>query len=134
MKNFINEFKNFALRGNIVDMALGIIIGAAFGKLVTSLVQDVLMPPIGLLIGGLDFSDLSITLKSAQEGTAAVTLRYGVFINNVIDFLIIAFAIFLVIKAFNKLRESTEKKPEAKPVESKQEVLLREIRDILKSK
>ncbi|MGQ9798994.1 MAG: large-conductance mechanosensitive channel protein MscL [Ignavibacterium sp.] len=129
----LQEFKAFAMRGNVVDMAVGIIIGSAFGKIVSSLVADVIMPPIGLLLGGVDFSDLTITLKAAGEGQPAVMLKYGLFINTVIDFLIIAFAIFMVIKAMNSLKKKEEEKPAAPPEEPPADVkLLTEIRDLLK--
>lgn len=125
----LKEFKEFAIKGNMVDMAVGIIIGAAFGKMISSLVTDIIMPPIGVLIGGIDFSGLSITLKAATETSAAVTLNYGLFFNTVIDFLIIAFVIFIVIRQLNKLK----KKEVSKPAEPTAEVLLlREIRDQLK--
>ena len=101
----LSEFKSFAMRGNVVDMAVGIVIGGAFGKIVSSFVADVLMPPIGLLLGNVDFSDLAVTLKAAEEGIEAVTLRYGLFIQTVIDFVIIAFAIFLVVKAMNSMKK-----------------------------
>jgi len=132
MGSFFKEFKEFAMRGNVMDMAIGIIIGAAFGKIVSSVVADVVMPPIGLLIGGVDFSNLAITLKDAAEGVPAVTLRYGMFIQTVFDFLIVAFAIFLVIKGMNKLQRKKEEVPPAPPKPSNQEVLLGEIRDLLK--
>jgi large conductance mechanosensitive channel len=133
----IKEFKTFAIKGNMIDMAVGIIIGAAFGKVVSSLVNDVLMPPLGLLIGGLDFADYKATLKAASvnhagEAVAAVTLNYGMFINTLIDFLIVAIAIFLVIKAINQLKKKEEAKPAEPPAPTKQEVLLGEIRDLLK--
>lgn len=134
---FLKEFKEFAMRGNVVDMAVGIIIGAAFGKIVTSLVNDVIMPPIGILVGGVDFKDLTIVLKEAVGETAAVTLNYGNFIQVVFDFLIVAFAIFLMIKALNSLKKKEEEKPAtppAPPAPSKEETLLSEIRDILKEK
>ncbi|WPO99372.1 large-conductance mechanosensitive channel protein MscL [Pseudomonas sp. HR96] len=127
--SIISEFKAFALKGNVVDMAVGIIIGAAFGKIVSSLVGDVVMPPLGLLIGGVDFSDLAVTLKPAEGTTPAVILAYGKFIQTVIDFLIVAFAIFMGVKAINRLRHHEEAKP---PAPSKEEVLLSEIRDLLK--
>ena len=130
--SMIKEFKTFALRGNVMDMAIGIIIGGAFGKIVSSFVKDVLMPPIGILIGNVDFSDLSFVLKEAVGETAAVTVNYGVFIQTVIDFLIIAFAIFMVIKAMNSLKKKEEEKPAAPPEPSKEETLLTEIRDLLK--
>ena len=100
----LQEFKQFAMRGNVMDMAIGIIIGAAFGKIISSVVGDVIMPPIGLLLGGVDFSSLAITLKEGSEGVQPVLLKYGVFINTVIDFLIIAFAIFMVVKGINSMK------------------------------
>ncbi len=103
--SIIKEFKEFAVKGNAVDMAVGIIIGAAFGKIVTSLVTDVIMPPIGLLLGGVDFKNLKLTLKAATIDAPAVTLNYGLFVNNVIDFLIVAFSIFLVVKGINSLKK-----------------------------
>jgi len=132
MGTFFKEFKDFAMRGNVVDLAVGIIIGGAFGKIVSSVVGDVLMPPIGLLIGGVDFSDLAITLKEAADKAPAVTLRYGAFIQTVFDFLIIAFAIFLVVKGMNKLQRKKEEAPAAPPKPSNEETLLGEIRDLLK--
>ncbi len=132
--SFIKEFKEFAMRGNVVDMAVGIIIGAAFGKIVSAMVDGVLMPPIGLLIGGVDFSKLSIVLKEAQDGAEAVTLKYGMFIQSVVDFTIIAFAIFLAIKALNTLKRSEEQKVQEKPVLNQEVVLLKEIRDLLAKK
>jgi len=128
----LQEFKAFAMRGNVVDMAVGIIIGGAFGKIVSSFVADVIMPPIGLLLGGVDFSDLAITLKSAEEGQPAVMLKYGMFINTVIDFLIIAFAIFMVIKGMNTLKKKEEEKLAAPPEPPADVKLLTEIRDLLK--
>jgi large conductance mechanosensitive channel len=129
----ITEFKDFAMRGNVVDMAVGIVIGGAFGKIVSSFVADVLMPPIGIMLGGVDFSDLSITLKSAADGAAAVLLSYGKFVQTVVDFMIIAFAIFLVIKAMNTVmkKEEAAPAPAAPPAPTKEEVLLTEIRDAL---
>ena len=124
----LQEFKDFAMRGNVVDMAVGVIIGAAFGKITTSLVNDVVMPPIGMLLGGVDFSDRAVTLKDAAGEAPAVMLKYGVFINTVLDFMIVAFVIFLLVKGMNKLRK-TEPPPPAAP--SRQEVLLAEIRDAL---
>jgi large conductance mechanosensitive channel len=130
----IGEFKDFAMRGNVVDMAVGVVIGAAFGKIVTSFTNDLLMPPIGLVTGGADFSDLSLTLKQAVGETAAVTVNYGAFINVVLDFAIIAFAIFLLVKAMNaaKQEEEEEEAPAAPPAPSREEVLLMEIRDALR--
>ena len=132
--SFIKEFKAFAVKGNVVDMAVGIIIGAAFGKIVSSFVGDVIMPPIGLLLGGVDFSDLAIVLKEAQGDTPAVLLAYGQFLQTVIDFLIIAFAVFMGIKAINRLKREEEVAEEAPadPTPSNEEVLLGEIRDLLK--
>ncbi len=128
----INEFKEFAMRGNVVDLAVGVIIGGAFGKIVSSLVGDVIMPPIGVLLGGVNFSDLAITIKEASEGAEAVVIKYGAFIQTVIDFLIIAFVIFMVIKAMNALKMKQESAPAAPPAPSNQERLLEEIRDLLK--
>jgi large conductance mechanosensitive channel len=130
----LSEFKSFAMRGNVVDMAVGIVIGGAFGKIVSSFVADVLMPPIGLLLGNVDFSDLAVTLQGASEGVEEVTLRYGQFIQTVIDFVIIAFAIFLVVKAMNTVMKKEEEKPAEPPKPSKEEVLLTEIRDALRAK
>lgn len=132
--NILKEFKTFAMKGSVIDMAVGIIIGAAFGKIVSSFVNNVLMPPLGILIGGVDFTDLAIVLKEAVGETPAVTLSYGVFIQTVVDFLIIAFAIFITVKAMNTLKKKEEAVPAAPPAPSNQEVLLSEIRDILKSK
>jgi large conductance mechanosensitive channel len=128
----IKEFKEFAMRGNVVDMAVGIIIGGAFGKIVSSFVTDVIMPPIGILLGGMDFSKLSITIKEGSEGVEPVLLNYGVFINTVIDFLIIAFAIFMAIKAMNSLKKKQEEAPAAPPEPPADVKLLTEIRDLLK--
>jgi len=130
--SFINEFKTFAVRGNVIDMAVGIIIGAAFGKIVSAFVDGVVMPPLGLLIGGVDFSDLAIVLKAAVGEAPAVTLNYGMFIQTVVDFVIIAFAIFLAIKAINTLKRQEAEAPSAPPAPTKEEVLLTEIRDLLK--
>lgn len=137
----LKEFKEFAMRGNVVDMAVGIIIGAAFGKIVTSLVNDVVMPPIGLLLGSVDFSNLFVnldldadyaTLASAEEAGAPI-IKYGMFINTVLDFVIVAFAIFLVIKALNKLKRQQAAQPPPPPAPTAQERLLTEIRDVLKA-
>jgi large conductance mechanosensitive channel len=130
--SLLKEFKEFAVKGNAMDMAVGIIIGAAFGKIVSSIVSDVIMPPIGLLIGGVDFSKLAITLKAAADGKEAVLLSYGKFVQTTVDFLIIAFAIFMIIKALNTLKRP-EKAPAA-PAPTKEELLLTEIRDLLKQK
>jgi large conductance mechanosensitive channel len=130
-----NEFKAFIARGNVLDLAVGVIIGAAFGKIVSSLVGDLFMPVIGLLVGGMDFADLAIVLKAAEGDTPAVTLGYGKFIQTVVDFVIIAFAIFLFIKLFNRLQAKEAEKPAAPPAPpepSAEERLLTEIRDLLK--
>jgi large conductance mechanosensitive channel len=132
--SFISEFKEFAIKGNAVDMAVGIVIGAAFGKIVSSFVNDVIMPPIGVLLGGVDFSDLAVTLKDAVGEAQAVTLNYGSFIQTVVDFLIIALAIFIVIKWINSLKKQEEEAPAAPPEPTKEEHLLTEIRDLLKSR
>ena len=134
--SIIKEFKEFAVKGNVVDMAVGIIIGAAFGKIVTSVVGDVLMPPIGLMIGGVDFSDLAVVLKEATADTPAVTIAYGKFIQTILDFTIVAFAIFMVVKGINRLKRKEEAAPTppANPVPSKEELLLTEIRDLLRDK
>ena len=137
---FLKEFKAFALKGNVMDMAVGVIIGGAFGKIVTSLVNDIIMPPIGLLIGGVDFTNLKLVIKKAViEGGAevapAVTWNYGAFIQQVVDFTILAFCVFMMVKIMNKLLKKEEKKPApapAPPAPSKEELLLTEIRDILK--
>ncbi|MCU0291174.1 MAG: large-conductance mechanosensitive channel protein MscL [Thermoanaerobaculaceae bacterium] len=128
----LKEFREFAMKGNVMDMAVGIIIGGAFGKIVASLVNDVLMPPIGMLVGGMDFTKLAITLKAAQGEAPAVLLKYGMFIQQTIDFIIIAFVIFMMIKGMNKLRRKQEEAPAAPPEPPRQEVLLAEIRDLLK--
>ena len=128
----LNEFKEFAVRGNVIDMAVGINIGAAFGKIVSSLVGDVVMPPIGVLLGGADFSNLAITVKEASGATPAVVIGYGKFIQTVIDFTIIAFAIFIAIKAINTLKRKEKEAPKEPTKPSGEEVLLTEIRDLLK--
>lgn len=132
--SMIQEFKTFAMRGNVVDLAVGIIIGGAFGKIVSSAVNDVIMPPIGVLLGGADFSDLGITIKSATGDAAEVVLKYGAFINTIIDFVIVAFAIFLLVKAMNTMKRKQEEKPAAPPPPPKEEILLAEIRDLLKTR
>ena len=128
----IKEFKTFAMKGNVVDMAVGIIIGAAFGKIVSSVVNDIIMPPIGMLIGGVDFKDLRVVIKEAAEGMPAVTLNYGNFLQVVFDFLIVAFAVFMLIKALNLAKRKKDEASAPPPAPSKQEVLLTEIRDLLK--
>jgi large conductance mechanosensitive channel len=130
--SMMSEFRDFAMRGNVVDMAVGIVIGGAFGKIVSSFVNDVLMPPIGIALGGVDFADLAMILKEASGDVAAVTLNYGSFIQTVIDFIIIAFAIFMVIRTMNNLKKKEEAKPATPPKPSAEETLLTEIRDLLK--
>jgi large conductance mechanosensitive channel len=130
----ISEFKTFAMRGNVLDMAVGIIIGGAFGKIVSSFVNDVLMPPIGMLIGGVDFTGFKLTLKETVEGATAVTLNYGSFIQQVVDFLIVAFAIFLLIRGVNALQRRQAEAPPPPPAPPEDVVLLREIRDALRSR
>jgi large conductance mechanosensitive channel len=130
-----DEFKAFAMKGNVVDMAVGIIIGAAFGKIVSSIVSDIIMPPLGLLIGGVNFTDLKLVLKAATDTAPAVTWNYGNFIQVVFDFMIVAFAVFMVIKAMNAAKKNAEAAPAAPavpPAPTKEEVLLGEIRDLLK--
>lgn len=137
----LKEFKEFAMRGNVIDMAIGIVLGGAFGKIVTSFVKDILMPPIGMLLGGVDFKEFYINLSggtyeslaAAQEAGAA-TMNIGLWVNTVIDFVIIAFAIFLVVRQMNKLKKKEEEAPPKPPEPSKEETLLTEIRDLLKAK
>jgi large conductance mechanosensitive channel len=129
----VNEFKAFAMKGNVVDMAVGIIIGAAFGKIIASMVSDVIMPPLGLLIGGVNFTDLKIVMKAAVGENPAVTLNYGNFLQVVFDFLIVAFVVFMMIKAMNSAKKKqVDAAPAAPPAPSKEELLLTEIRDLLK--
>lgn len=132
--SMMQEFKEFAMKGNVVDMAVGVIIGGAFGKIVASLVADVVMPPIGMLLGGVNFADLAITLKEASGEVPAVVIKYGAFVQTVVDFTIIAFVIFMAIKAMNKMKkaEAAPIAPPAPPEPTKEEVLLGEIRDLLK--
>lgn len=131
----MKEFKAFALRGNVMDMAVGIVIGAAFGVIVSSLVADVIMPPIGLLIGGVDFSDLALTLKQATPEGVAVTLNYGHFLQTVVDFLVVALAVFMAMKGMNVMRRKKEQEaPAASPAPTAEERLLTEIRDLLKQR
>jgi large conductance mechanosensitive channel len=132
--SMMTEFKNFAMRGNVVDMAVGIVIGGAFGKIVSSFVNDVLMPPIGMLMGGVDFKDLAFVLKAATEDVAAVAINYGAFIQTVLDFVIIAFAIFMVVKAMNNMKKKEEEAPKAPAKPSAEVELLTEIRDSLNNK
>lgn len=130
----LKELKDFMMRGNVVDMAVGVIVGGAFGKIVSSLVSDVIMPPIGVLLGGVDFSDLKLVIKDATADVAAVSINYGTFIQTILDFIIIATAIFFAIKAINTLKTKKEEAPAAPPAPTKEEVLLTEIRDLLKEK
>lgn len=141
----LSEFKKFAVKGNVLDLAIAVIIGGAFGKIVTSLVNDIIMPPIGLLLGNRDFTNMRIILKYPREAImqgdeiiaapiAEVSIRYGAFISTIIDFVIIAFSIFMVIRFYNRFKRKEEAKPAAPPAPSKEEVLLAEIRDILKEK
>ena len=130
--SIIQEFKDFAVKGNVVDMAVGIIIGAAFGKIVSSFVGDVIMPPIGVLLGGVDFSDLAFIIKEAAGETPAVVISYGKFLQTVIDFTIIAFAIFIAVKTINTIKRKEEEAPKEPPSPSAEEKLLTEIRDLLK--
>lgn len=130
----LKEFKEFAVKGNVIDMAVGIIIGAAFGKIVSSFVGDVIMPPIGVLLGGVDFTSLAITIKQASGDIPAVVISYGKFIQTVVDFTIVAFAIFIAVKAINSLKRKEEQAPKAPPAPPAQEVLLTEIRDLLKER
>ena len=141
MSGFLQEFKEFAMRGNVVDLAVGIIIGVAFGAIVTSLVNDVIMPPVGLAMGNVDFSDLFINLSdqeyaslAAAREAGAPVIAYGAFINAVINFIIVALVIFILIKGMNRLRRKQEQAPEETPVPPRQETLLEEIRDILKAR
>ncbi|WP_339870290.1 large-conductance mechanosensitive channel protein MscL [uncultured Algoriphagus sp.] len=135
---FLKEFKEFAIKGNVVDLAVAVIIGGAFGKIVASFVKDIVMPPIGVLLGGVEFTDLAIVLKESSVGPAGeelgpVLLTYGIFIQNVVDFVIIAFVIFMAVKAINKMKKKEEAAPApAPPAPPKSEVLLEEIRDLLK--
>ncbi|HEO99270.1 MAG TPA: large-conductance mechanosensitive channel protein MscL [Epsilonproteobacteria bacterium] len=130
----IKEFKEFAVKGNVIDMAIGIIIGTAFGKIVSSFVADVIMPPIGVLLGGVDFSNLAFTVKAASGDIPAVVIGYGKFIQTVIDFTIIAIAVFIAVKAINSLKRKEEEAPTAPPEPTAQEVLLTEIRDLLRDR
>ena len=128
----MKEFKEFTMRGNVVDMAVGIVIGAAFGKIVKSLVTDVIMPPIGVLLGDVDFSKMGYVVKEATETAEAVMIKYGLFFNTILEFIIVAFAIFMVIKGMNSMKRKEEEKPAAPPAPTKEETLLSEIRDLLK--
>jgi len=128
----MSEFKDFAIKGNVVDMAVGIIVGAAFGKIISSFVEDVIMPPIGVMMGGVNFADLAVTIQEAAGDIPAVVIKYGAFIQTIVDFVIIAIAIFMAVKAMNSMKKKEEEKAEEDPKPSKEEVLLAEIRDLLK--
>jgi len=130
----LSEFKDFAVKGNVVDMAVGVIIGTAFGKIVSSFVKDIIMPPIGVLFGGVDFSDLSVTIQEAAGEIPAVAINYGVFIQTIVDFSIVAFAIFMAVKVMNGFNKQVEEVPKEDHAPSKEEILLTEIRDLLKNK
>lgn len=130
----IKEFQEFAVKGNVVDMAVGIIIGGAFGTIVKSLVDDIIMPPIGMMLGNVDFSNIVITLQQATADSEAVTMNIGSFINNVISFLIVAWAVFMLVKGMNSLKKKEAEAPAAPPAPTKSEVLLTEIRDALKAR
>ena len=130
-RSFVKEFKEFAIRGNVIDLAVGVIIGAAFGKIITSLVDDIIMPPIGTIMGNMDFSNLAYQITTDAKG-APVLLKYGAFINNVINFAIVALAIFVMVKVINNIRRKEEAQPTVTPAPTKEESLLAEIRDILK--
>ncbi len=132
--SIIKEFREFTMRGNVLDLAVGVIIGGAFGAIVSTLVNKVLMPPIGVLLGGVDFSHLSLTLKESVGDTPAVVIGYGEFLNAVISFLIIAFCVFILIKGVNSMKRKQEEAPTAPPAPPRNEVLLEEIRDLLKSR
>lgn len=128
----LKEFKEFAMRGNVIDLAVGLVIGAAFSKIVSSLVNNIIMPPLGVLIGGVDFSDLRIVLKEAQGEVAEVSMDYGILIQTIVEFVIIAFAVFIVIKGINSLKRKKEEAPAAPPAPPEDVKLLTEIRDLLK--
>lgn len=132
MKRYLEEFKAFAMRGNVMDLAIAVVIGGAFGKIVSSLVDDIIMPIVGVLTGGIDFSNLAWTLKEASGDAVAVTLKYGMFINTIITFVIVAAAIFSVVKVMNKLHLQKKDEPTPAPKISREEELLTEIRDLLK--
>jgi large conductance mechanosensitive channel len=132
--SIVKEFREFAVKGNMIDMAVGIIIGGAFGKIVSSLVNDVLMPPLGMLIGGVNFSSLKLTIGSPIEGKDPATINYGQFIQTAVDFLIVAWAVFMMVKAINSMKRKQEAAPAAPPAPTKDQVLLTEIRDLLKAR
>jgi large conductance mechanosensitive channel len=132
IKGFLNEFKTFAVKGNVIDLAIGVIIGTAFGKIVSSLVSDIIMPPLGYITGGMDFSKFKIVLKKMTEETPEVAITYGQFLNNVLNFLIVAFCIFLIIKQINRFKSPEESPKDKAPKTPEDILLLREIRDLLK--
>jgi len=132
--SMVKEFKEFIMRGNVIDLAVGIVIGAAFGKIVSSLVADIIMPPLGLLIGGVNFTDLKVVLGTPLSGGEPVTLNYGNFIQVLFDFVIVAFAIFLVVKMVNRLKRKQAEAPDVPPAPTNDQVLLTEIRDLLKAR
>ena len=132
--SMVKEFKEFIMRGNVIDLAVGIVIGAAFGKIVSSLVADIIMPPLGLLIGGVNFTELKVVLGPPLSGGEPVTLNYGNFIQVLFDFVIVAFAIFLVVKMVNRLKRKQAEAPAVPPAPTKDQVLLTEIRDLLKAR
>jgi large conductance mechanosensitive channel len=131
---FFKEFKEFAMQGNVMDMAVGLIIGAAFGKIVSSFVTDILMPPIGVAMGGVDFKDLAYVLQPAKDGAEAVAIRYGAFIQTILDFLIVALAIFVAIKIMNNLQKAKDDEPKEPEAPTRQEMLLTEIADLLRNR
>ncbi|WP_337263921.1 MULTISPECIES: large-conductance mechanosensitive channel protein MscL [unclassified Serratia (in: enterobacteria)] len=130
--SILKEFREFAMRGNVVDLAVGVIIGAAFGRIVSSLVADIIMPPLGLLLGGVDFKQFHLVLREAEGNIPAVVMNYGAFLQNIFDFIIVAFAIFMAIKLMNKLRSKAAEEPAAPPAPTAEEKLLTEIRDLLR--
>lgn len=130
----LSEFKDFAIKGNVVDMAVGIIVGAAFGKIVSSFVKDVIMPPLGVMMGGVDFSDLAVVIQEAAGEVPVVAIKYGLFIQTIVDFVIVALAIFMAVKVMNSLKKKEEEAPKEDPKPSNEEVLLTEIRDLLQNK
>ncbi|MCF6251902.1 MAG: large-conductance mechanosensitive channel protein MscL [Methylococcaceae bacterium] len=132
--SMLSEFKDFAIKGNVVDMAVGIIVGAAFGKIVSSFVKDVIMPPLGVMMGGVNFSDLAVVIQEAAGEAPVVAIKYGLFIQTIVDFLIVALAIFMAVKVMNRLKKKEQEAPKEDPKPSKEEVLLTEIRDLLKNK
>ena len=131
----LKEFRDFAMKGNVVDLAVAVIIGGAFGKIVASIVKDIVMPPIGMLLGGVDFTELVIVLKDATEETAAVTINYGVFLGVLLDFIVIAFVLFMMIRTINNMKKKEEEAPPAEPPAPPEDItLLKEIRDLLKER